>query len=531
VGLWQVNRGAIANQGIYHLQAAIRNQGQIKVVTTSKAEAPLNVVLFAAEAAPFAKVGGLADVVGALPKALAKLGVKPVIMIPAYRTVDFSSHQITPCAAVPAMDIRMGLNLEHAEIYQTRIQDPVIDVYLIGSSKYFDRDGIYDDPLTGEGYPDNMERFVFFMKSGIELLRRLHRPLDVLHCHDSHTALIPGMIKLNYRDDPMLSRAGTLLTIHNLAHQGLFPKESLEYAGIDLRHFYPLSPFEYWGRVNFMKAGIELADKVNTVSHTYSVEVRTDPEFGMGLENVLQRRGEDVSGIMNGIDYDEWDPERDPLIPFPFSLRDLSGKSQCKEWLLKYFGFPCSGDRIPLLGIVSRLADQKGLDLIAEAVEEITALDLRLVILGMGQKKYHDLFTEIASRHPEKVGVRLVFDNKLAHQIEAGCDFFLMPSKFEPCGLNQLYSLRYGTIPIVRAIGGLADTVVDYNRGEGTGFRFVEYKSGEMVDAIKRALAVYSNPAQWRELVIRAMAQDWSWDRSAAEYLSLYKTIKNHGRP
>jgi starch synthase len=487
--------------------------------------------MFAAEAAPFAKVGGLADVVGALPKALAKLGAKPVIVIPCYRSVDLGAHQITPCTSVPALDIQMSSNLEQAKIYQRRIRSSPVDVYLIGSQKYFDRDGIYDDPHTREGYADNMERFAFFMKSGIELLRRLQRPVDVIHCHDSHTALIPGMLKLNYRDDPVLSPAGTLLTIHNLAHQGLFPKESLAYAGIDLGHFFPMSPFEYWGQVNFMKAGIELADKVNTVSQTYATEIRTDPEFGMGLEDVLQRRREDLSGIVNGIDYDEWDPEKDPLIPAHFSPRDLSGKSKCKEWLLEYFGLPRSDGRIPLMGIVSRLADQKGFDLIAEAVEKIMALNVRLVILGTGQNKYHDLLTHIASQYPERVGARLVFDNKLAHQIEAGCDLFLMPSKFEPCGLNQLYSLRYGTIPVVRAIGGLADTVVDYDRGEGTGFRFVEYTSAGMVAAIERALAIYSNPAKWQELVIRAMTQDWSWNRSAVEYLNLYQTIKDQRRP
>jgi starch synthase len=500
------------------------------VAASSTTDFSLNVVMLAAEAAPFAKVGGLADVVGALPKALEKLGVKPAIMIPAYRSVDLRAHQIKPCAAIPTMDIRMGANLERAEIYQTRIQDSSVDVYLIGSRRYFDRDGIYDDPITREGYADNMERFVFFMKSGIELLRRLRRPLDVIHCHDSHSALIPGMLGVNHRDDPMFSRAGTLLTIHNLAYQGLFPKESLTYAGIDLQHFYPLSPFEYWGQVNFLKAGIELADKVNTVSRTYAVEIRTGPEFGMGLEQVLQRREADLSGIVNGIDYDEWDPEKDPFIPAPFSVRDLSGKSKCKEALLEYFGLPRSGSRVPLMGIVSRLVDQKGFDLIAEAAEELTSLNLRLVILGMGQKKYQELFMRIASQHPEKAGVCLAFDNRLAHQIEAGCDFFLMPSKFEPCGLNQLYSLRYGTIPIVRAVGGLADTVVDYDRGEGTGFRFVEYRSGEMVAAIKRALAVYSDPERWRELIIRAMSQDWSWDRSAAEYRNLYRTIKSRVR-
>lgn len=490
----------------------------------------MKVIVFAAEAAPYAKVGGLADVVGALPKALEKLGAKLAVVIPAYRSVDLGNHQIAPCVAVPEFDVPMGSIREHAVIYQTRVPGSGVDVYLIGSQTYFDREGIYDDPITKEGFTDNMMRFIFFMKSGLELLARMQLPVDIIHCHDSHTALIPGLLQVNHSGNPVFSRTGTLLTIHNLAHQGLFPKESLVYAGIDLRHFYPTSPFEYWGKVNFMKVGIELADKVNTVSRTYSVEIRTNPRFGMGLEGVLQNRKEDLSGIVNGIDYDEWSPEKDLLIPARFSAGDLSGKAKCKEQLLKHFGLPLSGDRIPLIGIVSRLADQKGFDLIAESITEITALDLRLMILGTGQKKYHDLFARIASRHPGKVRVRLAFDNRLAHQIEAGCDMFLMPSRFEPCGLNQLYSLRYGTIPIVRATGGLADTVIDYDRSGGTGFCFSGYTSREMMTAIKRALTIYSDPGRWRDLIVRAMSQDWSWNRSAAQYMKLYQAIRNSKR-
>ena len=487
--------------------------------------------MFAAEAVPYAKVGGLGDVLGALPKAMAKLGVQPTIIIPAYRSVDFSRFQIKPCAAVSGFDVPMGSFLEHADVFHTRTSESAAEVFLIGSRKYFDRDGIYDNPATKEGYLDNMERFVFFMKSGLEMLSRLGLPVDIIHCHDSHTALIPGMVSLNRTNNPFFSRVGTLFTIHNLAYQGLFSKDSLVFAGIDLSRFYPMSPFEYWGQVNFMKAGIELADKVNTVSHTYSVEIQTDPEFGMGLEGVLRNRKEDLSGIVNGIDYDEWDPERDPLIPAHFSSYDLSGKTKCKEYLLHYFGLPHSRNRIPLVGIISRLADQKGFDLIAEAVRDFMELNLQLVVLGTGQKKYHDLFEQIAAQYPGKVGVRLSFDNELAHKIEAGSDLFLMPSKFEPCGLNQLYSLRYGTIPIVRATGGLADTVRDYDQDSGTGFCFSGYTSGEMLAAIKRALEVYSDPVQWQALMIRAMFQDWSWDRSAREYLNLYRTIRDSKIP
>lgn len=484
----------------------------------------MNVVMFAAEAVPYAKVGGLADVVGALPKALAKLGAKITVVIPAHRSVAFARLGIRPCTAVPNLVLPMKASSKKADIFQ--VSNGGVDVFLIGSRDYFDRDGVYDDPVTKEGYPDNMERFVFFMKSGIELLSRLGIPADIIHCHDSHTALIPGMINTNRRTDPAFARVGTLFTIHNLAYQGLFPREALDFAEIDQSNFYSMSPFEYWGQVNFMKAGIQCSDKVNTVSRTYAVEIRTDHEFGMGLEGVLADRGEDLSGIVNGIDYDEWNPETDPLIPARFSRRDLSGKAKCKAHLLELLGLPGHGRRTPLIGIVSRLADQKGFDLIEEAVDEIMALDAQLVVLGTGQKKYHDMFARMASEHPNKVAVRLAFDNELAHKIEAGCDLFLMPSRFEPCGLNQLYSLRYGTIPVVRATGGLADTVVARADGGGTGFSFSGYASQEMMAALRQALAVYADPARWQALMVRAMEQDWSWDRSAREYLKLYEAIR-----
>jgi starch synthase len=483
----------------------------------------LRIVMIAAEASPFAKVGGLGDVIGALPRALVQLGVKPAVIIPAYKTVQTCGFAVRSCKAIPGFHIPMASFQEHAEVFQARLDG--MDVYMIGSRKYFDREGIYDDPATGEGYPDDMERFIFFMKSALELILRLRAPVDIIHCHDYHTALVPGLLKTNYQEQPFFSDVGTLFTIHNMAYQGIFSKEALDYAGIAPEHFHPASPFEYWGRVNFMKAGIELADKVNTVSHTYSVETQTNPEFGMGLEGVLQDRKEDYTGIVNGIDYDEWDPQTDPFLPAHFSVRDISGKEKCKKYLQHRFHFPIRKS-VPLAGMISRLTDQKGLDLVVEAMEEMMALDLQLIILGTGQKKYHKLFQQIASRYPRKVGLCLSFDNELAHKIEAGCDMFLMPSKFEPCGLNQLYSLRYGTIPIVRSTGGLADTVIPHDRENGTGFTFSKYSVEDMMGAIRQALKIYSNSPEWNALVIRAMSQDWSWDRSAREYLKLYQSIK-----
>ena len=481
--------------------------------------------MLAAECAPYAKVGGLGDVVGALPKALEKLGVNLTVVIPAYNSVLSSPFDIRTCSRVPGFDVPMKSDIEHANVYQTGLDQTDTDVYLIGSRKYYDRYGIYDDPETKEGFPDNMERFVFFMKAALELLPKLDRPCDVIHCHDSHTALIPSLIQINHGKNPFFEGVRTLLTIHNIAHQGIYPKESLDYAGINSSHFFPMSPFEYWGNVNFLKAGIEMADKVNTVSQTYASEIQTNAELGMGLEGALRRRHDDFSGIINGIDYSEWNPETDPLIPARYSLRDMSGKARCKGHLLKYFGLPQSRNRIPLIGIVSRLADQKGFDLIEEAIEVITGLDLQLVVLGTGQQKYHNLFQRLAAKYPEKIAARFSFDNGLAHKIEAGCDMFLMPSKFEPCGLNQLYSFRYGTIPIVRATGGLADTVVPYDGETGTGFRFFKYSAEELVFAIKHALRVYSDSGCWQTLVKRVMAQDWSWDKSASQYVQLYRSI------
>jgi len=492
---------------------------------------PSRIVMFAAEVSPFAKVGGLGDVVGALPKALEKLGAKPSIVVPAYKTVHQKRFDIRRCDLVPGFNVRMGSQVESADIFQTRLEETSIDVYLIGSKKYFDRKGIYDDPATREGYRDNGRRFVFFMKAGLELLLRLRTPVDIIHCHDSHSALIPGIIQTVYRNDPFYANVGTLLTIHNLAFQGLYSKKMLDYAGIDSKHFYPMSPFEYWNKVNFMKAGILMADKVNTVSQTYAREIQSSHEHGLGLEGVLQSRNGDVSGIVNGIDYEEWDPQKDPLIPAHFFTGDLTGKAKCKEHLQKQLGLPHSRSRVPLIGIVSRLADQKGFDLIADAIPEIVKLNLQLVVLGTGQRKYHELFHRVASQYPEKVAAHLSFNNELAHRIEAGCDMFLMPSKYEPCGLSQLYSLRYGTVPIVRATGGLADTVVNYDGEKGTGFSFTVYNSTEMIGALKKSIAVYSDPLRWQALMIRAMSEDWSWNRSADKYLHLYRSIYSKRNP
>lgn len=486
-----------------------------------------NVVMLAAEAVPYVKVGGLGDVVGALPKYLEKLGARPMILLPAYKDIQHEPHDVRPYEAVPGFDVPMGPDWVHAKICRTRLPETGIDVFLIDCPQYFQRDGIYDDPESREGFLDNMERYIFFVKAALEFLPRLGRPVDILHCHDSQTALAPGLLRVRLQQNPFYERTGSLFTIHNLAYQGIYPKEALYWAGVDYRFHYPASPFEFWGKVNLMKVGIECADRVSTVSERYALEIQSSPEFGYGLEGVLRARKHDLIGIINGIDYKDWSPATDPLIPAHFSSRNLAGKARCKTELLKLFGFDPGQDGIPLVGIVSRLADQKGLDLIAEAMPEIVRLDVKFVVLGQGQQRYHDLLLHFAHRHPHKFAVKIDFDNRLAHQIYAGSDLFLMPSRYEPCGLNQLISLRYGTVPVVRATGGLVDTVTDYDSANdtGTGFRFDQYSAWEMMKALRRALALYSDRPRWLELLRRGMMQNWSWEESASKYMDLYQQI------
>jgi starch synthase len=486
-----------------------------------------HVVMFSAEAAPFVKVGGLADVAGALPKMLERLGVRVTIVMPDYQVIPHEKFGVQPSASVPSFEMPMGPKAVRVEVAQAIMPGTGVEVFLLGGGGYFARAGVYDDPVTRKAYVDNMQRFTFLAKGGLEFLRRLGRPADVIHCHDSQTGLVPGLLRTVYRDDPFFAGSGCLFTIHNLAYQGLFEAETMAWAGIDKSHFHPSSPFEYWGKVNFMKIGIELADLVNTVSETYAREIQSGPEFGYGLEGVLKDRAGDLFGIVNGIDYDDWNPETDSMIPAQFSSKDFSGKAVCKAALLRTMGLPQRKGRVPLMGIISRLADQKGFDLIGEAIERIAEQDTQMVVLGTGQLKYHELFQGMSARYPDKIAVKLAFDNRLAHQIEAGSDMFLMPSKYEPCGLNQLYSLRYGTVPIVRATGGLADTIADYDirADSGTGFVFREYSSGAMMTAIERALVVFSDSERWRRLMVRDMLQRWSWEESARKYMELYDRI------
>ncbi len=482
----------------------------------------LSVVHLASEMAPLAKVGGLGDVVGALSAEQARRGHRVVVALPAYRPLrvpdTWTRRALEPC------DVPWGMGHERArfELLESDGGPAVLLVDHAGDRRFFDRDGLYDQPGTGQGWPDNPERFLFFTRAALEALKRLG-PWDVVHAHDQQAAWAPCFIRTHDAGEPAWARAATVFTIHNLGYQGIVDPWILGLAGFPRDVFTPAGPFEFWGRVNFMKVGLAFADMISTVSPRYAAEIVTSGEFGFGLEGVLRRRRDDLRGILNGIDDHTWDPARDPLLPAHYDADHLDGKRAVREALSVSCGFPAQPDR-PIVGMVSRLVEQKGFDLIEQAAPELLKLDARFVVLGLGQPGYVELFERLSREHPERVQFRAGHDERFAHWIEGGADVFLMPSRYEPCGLNQMYSLRYGTVPVVRATGGLADTVEEFDVGtrRGTGFLFEPYQAAEMMGALRRALSVWGQPELWRALQRNGMARDFSWRASADGYDALY---------
>jgi len=477
----------------------------------------MKIAMASPEIAPFAKTGGLADVVGSLPLALEGLGVQVSLIMPAYSVIPgkFFLRDTGIELTVP-----VSHRFEIGRVLEGKTGKG-IRVYFIQADKYFARDNLYTTP---EGdYFDNAERFVFFSRAILELLRKVGPP-DILHCHDWQTALAPTFLKAASEAYPELAGVKTVFTIHNLGYQGVFWHLDWHLLNLDWKYFIP-KYLEFYGMINYLKGGIVFADAVTTVSKKYAEEIKT-PEYGFGLEGVLQERAGFLHGILNGVDYREWSPKTDPYIKKNYTPRDLSGKRSCKRDLQKAYGIAMRRT-VPLIGMISRLADQKGLDLLAEIMDELMGMELQFALLGTGDKKYHDFFEEIRGRCPEKCGIRLDFDNTFAHKIEAGADIFLMPSRYEPCGLNQIYSLKYGTIPVVRATGGLDDTIQEFDpaTGKGNGFKFQEYTGTAFLSAIKRAIETYKDRTLWRRLIRNAMAADFSWKRSAKEYLRLYQSL------
>jgi starch synthase len=473
-------------------------------------------ILFAAsEAAPFAKTGGLADVAGSLPPALAELGHEVVVVMPRYRQVDVASLRLKPVAS---FFVPLGTWQERCEVLKGRLGRNVT-AYFINKDVYFDRPELYGTPRAD--YPDNAERFIFFSRAVLELCRVLDFRPDIVHCNDWQTGLVPAYLKKIYHATPELRRAKSVFTVHNLGYQGLFWHWDMKLTGLGWDVFTP-EGLEFWGKMSLLKAGLVYADGITTVSRTYSREIQT-PEYGAGLEGVLTKRAADLYGILNGIDYAEWNPGRRGDLPRPYSSSNLAGKAACKKKVLEQFGLPDAGG--PLIGMVTRLVDQKGLDIVTEALQEILSLGAQLVILGTGEEKYNRLLTEEAGRHKDRMRVILQYNERLAKNIYAGCDLFLMPSSYEPCGLGQMIALRYGAVPVVRKTGGLADTVVDYDirTGRGTGFVFEEYSSSALIGCLRRALKVYGNRKRWVLLMKTGMKQDFSWKNSAQEYEKVYR--------
>ncbi len=477
----------------------------------------MKIVFATPEMVPYAKTGGLADVTGTLPKEIQALGHEVICFLPKYKKIEASRWPIK--TVIDRIQIPMGTEAETGRIFG--LEEPTgVKVYFVDQPEYFSRDELYGTPLGD--YPDNDRRFIFFERGVLEALKAVRFKPDVIHCHDWQTGLIPAYLKTLYKKDSFFAKTKTIFTIHNLAYQGNFPPDSLPMTGFSWEEFR-LERLEFYGKVSFLKGGLVYADTLTTVSPRYVKETQTK-EYGSGMEGVLQARREDYAGIINGIDPGEWDPEKDPELPSHFSAGDLKGKALNKAKLQKENQFKAAG-RIPLFGIVTRLADQKGFDILAPAIEGLMKRGIQLVLLGTGDEKYHQLLSELTGKYKGQLGCHLLFDPKMAKRIYAGSDVFLMPSRYEPCGLGQLISFRYGTVPLVRETGGLADTVRDFDSktGEGTGFVFREYTTGAFLKAVDRAVEVFENQKMWLKLVKNGMKQDFSWRRSAKEYVELYQ--------
>jgi starch synthase len=477
----------------------------------------MHIVFAASECTPWAKTGGLADVVSALPKTLAKMGHRISIFLPYYRQVA----KVAPDAAVvlPSVTIPFPSYNRFVSILDGGLEDGV-QTYFVDSPELFDREAFYATP-SGD-YPDNAERFGLLSRAVIEASKVLGVP-DIFHVHDWQTAMLAVMLRSIYFFDPVLRHVPAVLTIHNAGYQGWFPPETMAKLLLPWDMF-TLDKLEHYDTVDFLKGGIVYADAITTVSRKYAEEIQTS-EFGNGLEETLRRRKGDLFGILNGVDYDEWDPAIDPHIAAHYTVEKLEGKKECRRDLLHAFGFEDVSEDTAVIGIVSRFATQKGFDFIVAIMDRLVEEDMVMVILGNGEEYYERLLIEMAERHPSKVRVQVTFDNVMAHKIEAGADIFLMPSRYEPGGLNQIYSLKYGTIPVVRATGGLEDTIDEQPFGGGNGFKFWGYSPEALLDALRRALGTFRNKDEWTQMMKRGMAQDFSWDAPAKEYERVYERV------
>jgi starch synthase len=490
----------------------------------------MKIAFASSEVYPFAKTGGLGDVVGTLPAEISKLGHEVIVFLPKYNTITIEEHNLKFCSDLGEIPIRVGTKSHMVQVYSTKLPGSNVNVFFIDCPHYFCRFEIYTKDK------DEDERFILFSRSVIEIMQRLKFPADILHCNDWHTGLLPILLKENYAWDKLFAKTATVFTIHNIAYQGVFSKDTFAKADINPEHTLPFGIGEYYGKINFLKTAILTSDVINTVSETYVKELLTE-EFGAGMEIYLKQRVKDFFGILNGVDYNIWNPEMDVFIPSHYSASDISPKAKNKKALLKRINLPAD-EKSPLIGIISRLVEQKGLSLFENFADEFMKLDASWVILGNGEPKYEEMLSAMAKKYPQKISLYLGYYDELSHMIEAGADIFLMPSRFEPCGLNQIFSLKYGTVPVVRNTGGLADTVEDWNtslaagKESGTGFSFKEFKSQMLLDALQRALNLYKDKQTWKKIQVNGMNKDYSWKKSAEKYISLYERAiqkKKHG--
>jgi len=478
----------------------------------------MHVAFVASEGVPFSKTGGLADVVGALPKALAAMGHQVTVYLPRYAQTKLADSE----TAVRSITIPFDDRYRFCSAQRVPDQSGVAFCF-IEYPPYFERDTLYGTAVGD--YPDNAERFALFSRAVLEASKILGVP-QIFHCHDWQSALVPVMLRTLYTEDPAFRDVGCTFTIHNMGYQGLFPSEILPLLMLPW-DLFTISKMEFFGQVNFLKGALVYSDFITTVSKKYSQEIQT-AEYGFGLEGVLRSRAATVTGILNGVDYDEWSPEKDRFTVAKFSASDLSGKAKCKQDLLTAFGISEANSKLPVIGIVSRFAAQKGFDLISQIMDRLAREELIIVALGSGDREFEEMFIRLNKQFPNKIAVKVAYNNELAHKIEAGSDMFLMPSRYEPCGLNQIYSLRYGTVPIVRATGGLDDTIEswDSRTGKGTGFKFTDYIGESLQLTIRQALQAFRDPTSWQMLMRNGMAKDFSWNASAKEYVRVYERVR-----
>jgi starch synthase len=477
----------------------------------------MRILMVTPEANPFAASGGLAEVIPALAGALVRLGHEVKVVLPLYRQVRESGQALSFTGHT--LSIPLSWKNLAAEIYKAEMEAG-LEFYFIGQDALYNREGLYGTAYGG--FEDNAERFIFFSRAVVEMIETLGLELDVCHCHEWQTGLVPVYLRTLYHEKPRFNRLPVVYTVHNVGYQGLFSSYDLPLTGLGWELLSPKA-LEFYGKINFMKGGLVFADLLSTVSEKYRQEILS-PEYGFGLEGLFQERAHELYGILEGVDYRRWDPARDPYLPAAYDWKNLRGKKACKAALMDHFGLDLPS-AFPLLGMTTRFFERKGIDLVENILDELMQMDVGFVLQGTGEERHQYLLQEISLKYPGRMGLTIGYSDELAHQLIAGADIFLMPSRYEPCGLDQLYCLRYGTVPVVRATGGLDETIQEYDleTGEGTGFKFSGYTPAEFLGAVQRALNLYQDQPAWQALLRKNMTLDYSWDTVVPKYLELYR--------